>query len=52
VVLAYKWRSVVYNIGKDHGQNRGPTIARNIEAFFGPFRSNCIVLGLILVNPE
>jgi hypothetical protein len=25
VVLAYKWRSVVYNIGKDHGQNRGPT---------------------------
>jgi hypothetical protein len=25
VVLAYKWRSVVYSIGKEHGQNRGPT---------------------------
>jgi hypothetical protein len=27
VVLAYRWRSVVYNIGKEHGQNRGPTQA-------------------------
>jgi hypothetical protein len=25
VVLAYSWRSVVYSIGKEHGQNRGPT---------------------------
>jgi hypothetical protein len=25
VVLAYSWRSMVYSIGKEHGQNRGPT---------------------------
>jgi hypothetical protein len=26
VVLAYKWRSVEYNIGKKHDQNQRPTI--------------------------
>jgi hypothetical protein len=25
VVLAYSWRSMVYSIGKEHGQNRRPT---------------------------
>jgi hypothetical protein len=26
VVLAYSWRSMVCSMGKEHGQNRGPTI--------------------------
>jgi hypothetical protein len=25
VVLAYNWRSMVCSMGKEHGQNRGPT---------------------------
>ena len=25
VVLAYSWRSMVCIMGKEHGQNRGPT---------------------------
>jgi hypothetical protein len=25
VVLAYSWRSMVCSMGKEHGQNRGPT---------------------------
>jgi hypothetical protein len=27
VVLGYKWRSVEYNIGKEHDQNRRPTVS-------------------------
>ena len=26
--MAYSWRSMVYSIGKEHGQNRGPTIPK------------------------
>jgi hypothetical protein len=26
VVLAYSWRSMVCSMGKEHGQNRGPTM--------------------------
>jgi hypothetical protein len=28
VVLAYSWRSMVCSMGKEHGQNRGPTFLK------------------------
>jgi hypothetical protein len=27
VILAYSWRSMVSSMGKEHGQNRGPTVS-------------------------
>jgi hypothetical protein len=30
VVLEYSWRSVVYSMGKEHGQNRGPTMYQHM----------------------
>jgi photosystem I P700 chlorophyll a apoprotein A1 len=32
VVLAYSWRSMVCSMGKEHGQNRGPT--KGLTPFF------------------
>jgi hypothetical protein len=31
VILGYKWRSVEYNIGKEHDQNRRPTLCFNCD---------------------
>jgi hypothetical protein len=31
VVLAYSWRSMVCSMGKEHGQNRGPTYCKKAK---------------------
>jgi hypothetical protein len=45
VVLAYEWRSVVYNIGKEQGQNRGPTVPGSDAIFV----ASCLATAALLL---